>query len=452
MTVRGSRVAEATEHWMELLRGSFGASTIEALLAATEEYQLKYAGVPYCTALRPLFMEASTRAAAIRAADSVNRAIRIAADRLLGDESFRRAIGIPVYIDPLLDIDRDASRSSIMARLDGMFDLEGCIQFIEYNAFPGGLLWAFEANRVLERAPIGQECARRFPFKAADSRDLPVDALIAETLSRGRRLPARLAVAVASTARNISFDGDLSWIPYAASRGCQVTFVDPAQLEVREDGVFAEGERVDVIDIPFGALIKPGQLDALKGALRRGLISSMFGVSQSLLCSSKLTFEALSDPAHADMFDHDTQRALRRHVPWTRRVSERWTVFENQRVDLLPFLAEHRDRFVLKPAGSSGGDGVILGWKCEPGRWDAALKMATKRPHVAQQRVASEEQVFPMLVDGGMVEEARIHDFNPFIFNGKTARPEGILVRASGSIHNVSGGASTVALFVLQDP
>jgi uncharacterized circularly permuted ATP-grasp superfamily protein len=124
-------------------------------------------------------------------------------------------------------------------------------------------------------------------------------------------------------------------------------------------------------------------------------------------------------------------------------------MYKGQRIDLLPFLAQHREHFVLKPAGASNAEGVVLGWASDHATWEAAVAEATRRPFVVQQRVRQAPHVFPMLVNGKLVDENRPPDLSPFIWNAR--RAGGYLVRIADGVHNQSRGGSLAALFVLDD-
>jgi hypothetical protein len=437
-------IAAATDHWLELLDGPHRETTIAAVQEAQQSTPLARDGMPLLTMLRPHFVLQSTVESVRLAASRVHRAIQVAATRLLADVSFRRASGLPAYVDPILDIDRATSCPSLMSRIDGMFDGQGRIQFIELNTTPGGFSVAFESDRAMSRAPISRAFARRFPFTAPDWRDAAVDAVIADARARHARAPVRIASPPVAEPR----DSQLVF-PYMESRGIRVSYVPLKDLEVRPDGVYTpDGFAVDIVNVDVNELLVDQEpLRPLCEAITRGLVRPLFGISRALLCSSKLTFAILSDPAHADMFDRETNEALRVHVPWTRKLRDGKTTHREQTIDLLPYVASHRDELVLKPAGSMGGEGVVVGALCEPRKWEATIRGATRRPYVVQERVVTPQQRFPMLVDGGVVQELRSADYAPFIWAAD--RVEGALVRVGRDVHNVPVDASFTALFVL---
>ena len=443
-----SRREQAADYWMQALREDHAASSIAGLQAATEAYAMTLNGHPFCTCLRPLFVERSQVSAAYEAAEAVMRAIGIAARALLRDTNMRREAGFPPYLDSLIDLDKDVAKEELFGRIDGVFDRSGCIQFLEYNSDAGGLPTTFESSRALARLPIAADVGRRFPFTVFDNRDHFVDALVEDAREHGRPVPVSIILPSGFPAIT---NAERPWMSYAASRGCRVIYADLAKLDVRADGVYVNGAPAGWIEVELKVLTeRAAELAPLIGALKRGNVHLISGASQAVLRSNKLTFAVLSDPEYASLFDSDSQRALQQHVPWTRRLRAGVTTHAGRKVDLLSHVAAHREDFVLKPAGGTGGEGVVLGWTVDQTRWEAALKQATKRPHVVQQRVLYSREVFPMLVDGKIVEQERSWDFNPFTWNGR--RAEGVLVRVGEDLLNVSARGSGAGVFVLDSP
>jgi hypothetical protein len=76
------------------------------------------------------------------------------------------------------------------------------------------------------------------------------------------------------------------------------------------------------------------------------------------------------------LFSAEERQAIDAHIPWTRRVEERRTVYHGATVDLLPFCADQRKRLVLKANDEYGGKGIVLGWETPPEDWARALQAA----------------------------------------------------------------------------
>jgi hypothetical protein len=85
----------------------------------------------------------------------------------------------------------------------------------------------------------------------------------------------------------------------------------------------------------------------------------------------KASLAVLSDEINAHLFTAEEQAAITKFIPWTRNLSERNTLYEGRPIDLVPFLVQNKDEFVLKPNDEYGGKGVILGWETDATEWEA---------------------------------------------------------------------------------
>src|SRR5262249_4896761 len=145
------------------------------------------------------------------------------------------------------------------------------------------------------------------------------------------------------------------------------------------------------------------------------------------LLYKKASLAALTDERNAGLFTPGQHEAIAAHVPWTRVVEERKTLYNGATVDLVPFVLRERERFVLKPNDDYAGKGIVLGWTVDGGRWEEAVRAAVAVPYVAQERVPLPEEPFPSLIDGKVVLISRKFDTAPFVCHG--AYVEGCLTR-----------------------
>ena len=150
------------------------------------------------------------------------------------------------------------------------------------------------------------------------------------------------------------------------------------------------------------------------------------------------------------LFRSASQRAIRDCVPWTRVVEERRTEHRGHAIDLVPFVNEHREQFVLKPNDDYGGAGIVLGWTVDDEEWSRAVQRALASPYIVQERVAIASEPYPSFVDGRVQVIDRMLDTAPFVCHGEYAA--GCLTRLSTSalLNVTAGGGSTVPVFVVE--
>jgi hypothetical protein len=383
------------------------------------------AAVDECRVLRPYFIDADRYARTLETTALLNDAFLTAGRRLHRDAALRRALGIPRYLDELLALDAEHALPAVMVRIDGLFTSEGTFRILEYNAQP-----EFGPARAIEdtfaSSPMATELARHCRFKTLRLDDYAVDALVAAC---GTTTPTLAVPPGEVNARE--------WFAAASRRGCRIC-VAPYE-RYRLDGgklvvVDAAGAAaVDMVALSWRDLSAP--TDAMRpvlAAVRAGNVRVLDGVALGLLCSYKHTLELLSDPAHAGMFEPAVAAALAKHVPWTRVVRERKTTYAGQTIDLAPFVAQHRERFVLKPSGGARGEGVTLGRLCDEATWKKTLARALKQPYVVQEIVIGETQPYaPLTGDASQLVQA-LSDFNPFVWNGSQVRGAQVRLTTTG--------------------
>ncbi len=429
---------DAIRHYEDLLADKHLASTREALAKCESRV------------LRPQLVTRADYDRLLHVTTLLNRAVVTAADRLAKDEALRRKIGIPPYMDKLIDADREHGFPSVMARFDGLIDRNGAYQAIEYNSLPGfneGVTTAFAS------LPIAQEFGQRYAFRTTDLVEL------AGKVMRSREddeAVAVVAVPVTSLPASPEKYPRQWWVRQSEGRHYRIVEAtldefrhENGKLVIARDG----GIVVDLVmpnweDINEWA----GQPLALMEAIRAGSVRTLGGVSRGLLCGYKHTFELLSNPEYAAMFEPEVAAALAKHIPWTRAVSNRKTTYKGRQIDLLPFVAESRDRWVLKPSGGSSGAGVLLGHTCTDAVWRQTLKRALQQKYVIQERVfgAIESVPFAAKDGGGIVIEETTPTFEPFVWRGTT--PADAIVRLSATGNHTLGtdGVSTSALWILE--
>jgi hypothetical protein len=433
-------VQAAVDHYHELLWTGHLASTEDGVRDA-------YSRAPKLL-LRPYITTRSEyrrHAAVLRV---VACALRTAVERLLANRALRRQIGIPAYLDEVIDLEPPDVDLSAFARFDAMVSGDGEVHPIEYNSEPGVIHRIARIMHAFGALPIARAFEQRYPFDFVVPTDLAMDAQLADFRKQGRPGPGRFVI-VNTTRRRPAGATSGHGNPLEDFGGAEIA--DPGDFEYRDDRLFLGGRPVDVVvlqdwtDLLTGA--DTGK--ALGQAIRRAQVRVLNSVSKGLLGSYKHVFELLSDPEHARMFTPDTAAVLERCVPWTRVVRDRRTTYRDEVIDLIPFVSAHRERFVLKPGGGFSGGGVRVGWDCDQASWDTVLAKRSQT-YVVQERVQGERQGYAMSADA----EARIvelkSDYCPYILNGD--RIEGCFMRVStDDVLNLARGSTLAAVWILRD-
>ncbi|HSK72593.1 MAG TPA: hypothetical protein VK892_12900, partial [Pyrinomonadaceae bacterium] len=162
-------------------------------------------------------------------------------------------------------------------------------------------------------------------------------------------------------------------------------------------------------------------------------------------------FAVLTNEKYAHLFTEDELKAIKAHVPWTRKFREEKTEFYGEEIDLVEWTRANLNKLVLKPNDDYGGHGIYIGWASAEGEWDEAIKIALDDgDYLVQERVRTSKETFPMLDAAGnfqMIEQ--LVDLDPLLFNGIVGSAFTRL--SSTELANVSSGGGMVPTFIIRE-
>jgi hypothetical protein len=229
---------------------------------------------------------------------------------------------------------------------------------------------------------------------------------------------------------------------YFEEAGVKTLICDPRLLEFRRGRLYAEGKAVNLIyrRVLTSELIAHGdETRALRDAYVAG-DACVINSFRAKLLHKKMSLALLSDDRYARLYTGAQRAAIRRHIPWTRRV----------RPELAEDIARRRETLVLKPNHEYGGKGVVLGWTVDQAEWEAAIEVATTQSYVVQEAVEIPRIPFPIALEGLKYIDLAV-DLDPYLYDGRTG---GFMTRVSAAaLLNVTAGAgSVVPTFVVEGP
>lgn len=443
--------AVALYHDLLLERGD-AAELAETFFDTVRARQLTFGDRLVCSVLRPHFISAADYRRVQRASARVMGAIARLDLALAADASLRARVGLTADEEAIVSLPVGYRYPDVSARLDSFFADRDSLWFIEYNAeSPGGLAFGDVLGQAFADFPVMRQVAQAYQPTQFPIRKWTLDALLTAYRESGRT--GRPAIAIVDWREVRTYNEFLIYQSAFEAAGYPTRIVDPRDLEYR-DGRLRAGDFV--IDLVYKRVVtaellaREGLSSPLVRAVADGAVCMANGFRAHLLLKKAL-FAFLSDPQYGHLYTPDQRAAIADHVPWTRLVADGPTTYQGQRVDLLAFAADHRERLVLKPSGEYGGAGVVLGWEASLAEWEAALRHALDGVHVIQERVPVPQEDFPILDAGAVRLSPRYLDLDPYVWQG--TRTAGCGVRLSGgALLNVSaGGGSAVPMYILQE-
>jgi uncharacterized circularly permuted ATP-grasp superfamily protein len=374
-------------------------------------------------------------------------AVRVARDVFDGDAGrLCDYLGTPaaearwVRLDP-------GSPDVAWSRLDAFVTAAGP-RFIEINSdAPAGFGYGDRMAAVFRELPVFLRFAEHRALRYAPSSARLVEAVLALWARRGD--PASPAVAIVDFADvKTRADQEILLQEFAAN-GVRCLMADPREMRVREGGLWAGGERIDVVyrrAVLSELLEHDAEVQDFLEAYRDGL--ALFVNSfRCRLSEDKAFLALLGDEAFARLMTAEERDFVRRVVPWTRKIEERRTWRDGREVDLVDHVLERRSELVLKPAHAYGGRSVLVGDETEPAAWETAVRAGLDAPWVVQERVEIPEEEFPVVSGGRLAFERLKVNTNPFYVAGAEV---GAVTRVSrSSVINVSAGGGSVPTFVI---
>jgi uncharacterized circularly permuted ATP-grasp superfamily protein len=443
---------EVVERYHELLTDSLAAEASEHMQAMLLERRCYFGSRPLCTVLRPNFLEPAQWAYLRRETETLMGAFRKAHRAALRRPDIREQLDLESYEEQLYPFDDGIDTPWATSRLDSFNDLEkGILQYVEYNAeTPAGMAYDDQIGEAFMQLEPMKRFEKQYQVRAFPTVRSLYASLLETYHTWGGRGTPNIAIVDWGDVPTLN-EHELCRELFEAE-GSPTLLADPRALEYRGGKLWAGDFRIDLIykRVLISELVLRMGIDhnpVVQAVRDRAVcISNSFSAK---LMAKKASFALLSDEINHSLFDETEIAAISAHIPWTRRVQERKTIFHGAEIDLIPFIAEQRHNLVLKPNDEYGGKGVVIGWEATDDLWYETLRAALTTPYVVQERANIYYEDFPAWIDGRLDIRSRLVDSDPFIFFGRTT--SGCMTRLSATtlLNVTAGGGSIVPTFIV---
>ncbi|HXT48825.1 MAG TPA: hypothetical protein VN717_09295, partial [Gemmatimonadaceae bacterium] len=425
MTTQG-----AIARYHDLLASGLAGDSQEWLEEQTARRDLTFGGRPVCTVLRPRWMTPSEYELCRDRAAVVLRAFGSAHRAAIADENVRRQLRLTDWEEQLVTVNPGFAAASPTSRLDAFFVDNGKgLRFTEYNAeTPAGAAYNDALTELFEQMPVMRAFQRHYHLRPLPARSGVLRSLLG-AFAEWSGTRARPRIAILDWREVPTFSEFVLYERYFAEQGLECRIVDPREVEYR-DGVLRHGDfEISLIykRVLIHELVERCGIDGPVIRAVRDRAVCMVNPFACKLMHKKASLAVLSDERNARLFGAEEREAIRAHIPWTRVVEERRTIFDDKEIDLPLFIRDNRERLVLKPNDEYGGKGIVLGWEATDTEWEAGLAAAREEPYIVQERITLPSEPFPSVVDGELRVYDRMLDTAPFVSDG--AYVEGCMTR-----------------------
>ncbi len=407
---------------------------------------LTFGGVVQCRSLRPAFISAQRLAILRDAVASLYAALSVIETRALSDASLSAELGLNVDERALAAIDPGYADATVVSRLDTFYGDKPRV--VEYNAdSPAGMSYQAGQARLMRSLEIMQRFSAEYQV-----RELRADVALRDTLlsvwsefARGKNIVDRAVPSIAIVDRTgIATSAEFGLIrDEFENHGIPAIIASPEDLSYEHGELRVMGRRIDLV---YKRLLVADFLTHydLRHPLVRAYADGAVCVASSFRCSisqKKKALEALGDPHHARWFSSSQRAAIDQLVAPT----------HGFRLAELDRIQAEKEQWALKPNDAHGGEGVKLGWLCDPSQWRTALEEAARGDYVIQERVEPSFGRYPVFdaqaPQHGAPIRRLIEDCNAYVFRGTLG---GILTRLSDeAVINVSRGGQAIPTFVI---
>lgn len=409
--------------------------------------RLLYGDRPIGIALRPHLLDQKQFHALTLSAERVTSALEKVAAAVALNPKLMGELGLTEPERKMALVDPGFLTTGVTTRLDA-FVRGDEIKFVESNAEnPSSLSDQEKLNRVLLELPVMANFARRYCLRQFS----PVNELLRTLLSIYSEWGGSGGPNIAILDwKDLPTQNEFLLLQEHFSAHCVPTIIcSPDDLEYQNRQLRCGAFRIDLV---YKRVIIHEFLARYDDAhpLIHAYVNHDVCLVNPFRCKimhKKAVFEILTDEERQNWFTSSETEAIRRTVPWTRRVSDRKTMRKREKINLLEFMRRNRSRLVLKPNDDYGGHGVHFGAQLDQREWDSAIETALSADYIVQDALDLHPETFPIFSETDWKLQPMFVDTNPFLFRGKVC---GAMVRLSATpIVNVTSGGGETGFFVL---
>jgi len=179
-------------------------------------------------------------------------------------------------------------------------------------------------------------------------------------------------------------------------RGREARVIDAAEIGFRDGAAYHGDDRLSVTYNKIRVSTEDGPMhhwgpgfetryEGFLAAQAAGAMVSVNNMAAASIGEDKGFLAVLQNDEFQSRLTGDERSLIDRHVLWTRRLTSGTTRWQDEEIDLLPFVEAHRELFVLKPANEGRGFGVLIGPFCDEDQWRAACRENRQAPYIVQE-------------------------------------------------------------------
>jgi uncharacterized circularly permuted ATP-grasp superfamily protein len=444
--------SEAITFYNNLIQKDLGRADREMawLYAKQEEYKTTFGGRPLAHSLRPTFLTENAYSDIQDVVYYIRQAILDIMRQFAGSDELLNELGLHDWERELAEIPTNVIRMSATSRFDA-FMTGDSFKFVEINAeCPAGIGYCTELAKIYNQSEIMNEFTRKYPLRFVSPLEHLVHGLLRTYHEEFQGKEDKPTFAIVDFLNVPTYNEFLIIKEYLEKMGFGCEISDPRKLEIRDGWIYANGKKIDIL---YRRLLTnefweiKDDCEAFMEGYRKQK-TCYLNSFRSKIVHKKAIFSILTDPKYTRVLNAVQLKAIKDHIPWTRKLGYKHTSYDGRQIDLLEHVRKNKDNFVIKPNDEYGGKGVFLGMDCDDATWQTAIDTGVKEGFVVQEIVNIHRESFFNRVDGKWQNVPTVVDLDPYT-NG--ALIGGCLTRTSSSnLANVTAGGGSLPLFILR--
>ncbi|MDQ3219352.1 MAG: hypothetical protein M3Q26_01195 [Acidobacteriota bacterium] len=445
---------EAVAYYHELLLDpEIAGESIRVLDEGLESAKLIFGGRRLTPYLRPHFVTETDWAQVTKTCEVVWSALQKVKEAAVRDDAMLDELGVTDIERDLVKIDPGYSQVSPTSRLDS-FLTEDSYSYVELNGeSPAGIAYADSATAIFETMPVMHRFAERYSIRSLEGRPKMLEVLLNcyEEFFGGK--PVQKPVIAIVDLKDLPTIKEFELFrDYFQAAGYTSLICSPDELEFTDGKLSSKGVTIDIVYkrlLVNEYLPIMDEFPALVNACRARAVC-MVNSFRGKLVHKKAIFAVLTNEKYADLFNETELKAIKAHIPWTRKFRAEKTFNEDVEIDVIKWTRQNSHKLVLKPNDDYGGHGIYIGWNSSSEEWNNAIEFAlADGDYLVQERVKTAKEMFPMLFgvlgEWSMIEQ--LVDLDPLLFNGVVGSAFTRL--SSTELANVSSGGGMVPTFII---
>lgn len=424
---------------------------MEALQKRMEEERLSSGGRLVCPFLRPSFITRRQYDSIVKTGEALIAAIERMESMVLSNPALLARIELLPAEKMLASIDPGYQVPEVASRLDSHV-FNGTLRVVQYNAdSPSGAAYADSLTDLFYDAPPMKAFRKRYKLTRIGGKKHLLAALLKAYKQWGGHKKPQIAILEFRTPFQGASQSEYELFrDYFRQEGYEVEIVSPEQLEYR-NGVLRKGNfDINLIyrRISVQEFLQRFDLSHPLVQAYRDRSACVVNSFRAELAHKKAMFGLLTDESLTAKFPAAERKAIKDHVPWTRLVAAGKTTRNGHTIDLIEFIQQNRAKLALKPNDDYSDQHSFFGWEMDDAAWDRALKQATRRPYVVQEKVEPVRAVFPVFQWGSLEFKELQVDVHPHAYLGKVLGCSSWISAGGSSFSSMAGLVPTFILDV----